>query len=438
MIGRTNLLGANLPTAIGLKPYLTPSSRDFQDIISFQEIPGKPGTFLVVEKAGGMYTYIPQTGQTSPWNKIDVNTLYEEGLYTIAFHPDFIHNGKYYLFYSPKENEGVPFLNYGHPGQFVETLAEFIADPNHEKDSGKDRKIIANFCCKDGPGHNGMYMVFGKDGMLYLSVGDGNSDGRETQSKHTFLGTILRLDIDHADAGKNYGIPKDNPFVNETDNSVHKEIWAFGFRNSFKLSLDLLNGNLWVGNVGGWNEDHISLVKKAGNYGWPITEGTVCFDNSKTMFQYTAPLDTCNRKGIIPPTIPVPHSYPRSNVNTNCVIGPIIYRGNPSSPLYGSVFFADFTAQQLFAARLDSNNILIEKKEYAKPPMQIIHIQESTDGHILVCGLASKQFYYLDHPDLLMGHVNGIHAKHAFKGSVKHEQYYFNLLGKVFGKNTLN
>jgi glucose/arabinose dehydrogenase len=291
---------APLPETIGLKPYLYPAPAAFKDCLSFQEIPGKPGTYLVVQKAGELITYVPQTGKTALWLKISVNTQYEEGITSVAFHPDFETNGKYYALINPVSNGALPGLNYGHPGAYTEVLEEYTADANHEKDSGKAPKKVGEFCCKDGPGHNGQYIMFGKDRMLYVTVGDGNSDGRDTQTRTTLLGTVSRIDVDHADPGKNYAIPTDNPFYNDTDPKVRKEIWSYGWRQPYKLTTDAKTGDIWVGNVGGWNEDHVSLMKKGSNFGWPITEATTCFDNSKTMFQYTAPKADCNRAGITP------------------------------------------------------------------------------------------------------------------------------------------
>lgn len=155
--------------------------------------------------------------------------------------------------------------------------------------------------------------------------------------------------------------------------------------------------------MGGWNEDQVYLMKKGADLGWPITESTLCFDNPKNMFQYTAPLADCNRAGIAPPNIPRPHSYPRGNVNTNCVIGPVIYRGNVNSPLYEVAFFADHTARKLFAARLDADNKAVEMNEYGKTPFQIMHLHEASDGRILVAGQQSRQSHCLNDP-LLLSH----------------------------------
>lgn len=401
--GATSEAAGTLPDSISLKPYLTAAAAAFQNLVSFQEIPGKPGMYLVVGKNGTLSTYDPKTGKTSPWLRMNVHTAYEEGVSSVAFHPDFQTNGRYFILYNPSSNGSLPPLNIGRPGKYTEILDEYAADANREKDSGLPPKRVGEFCCKDGPGHNGQFILFGKDRMLYLTVGDGNSDGRETQSRRSFLGTVLRIDVDHADPWRSYGIPKDNPFYNDPDPAVKKEIWSYGYRQPYKLAMDSRNGDLWVGNVGGWNEDQIYLMKKGLNFGWPVTEGTLCYDNSKNMFQYTAPLPDCSRTGIAPPNIALPHSYPRSNVNTNCVIGPVIYRGNVGSPLYGVMFFADHTAQKLFAVRLDADNKVAEMKDYGRTPFPIIHLHEAGDGRVLVAGLDSRQFHYLDDPGLLMG-----------------------------------
>ncbi len=423
---------AALPDGVTLKPYLTPSSTNFSKVISFHEIPGKPGSFLVVEKEGRIVYYEPKTGKSWEWMQLPVFTKYEEGLYTIAFHPDFETNSRYFLYYNPPSNSTAKFLNYGHPSTYKQVLAEFKADAKHERDSGQPRKIIREFCCKDGPGHNGMYHVFGQDGMLYLAFGDGNSDGRHTQSRQTILGTVLRIDVDNPDPGLNYGIPKDNPFIDDPDPKVVKEIWAYGFRNNFKMAVDPHTGAIWVGNVGGWNEDHISLVKKGQNFGWPITEASECFDNSVTMFQYSAPLKNCNRTGITPPTITLRHPDPRGKGNSTCIIGPIIYRSNSNSKFFGAVFYADYTGKQFFVASLDGNGIMAEKKKFAPPPVPIVHFTQASDGRILAMGHGGNRFYYLDHPELLLEPNTVAISRTRLKSTLvnKDGQIYYDVAGK--------
>src|SRR5262249_7417026 len=100
-------------------------------------------------------------------------------------------------------------------------------------------------------GHNGGEAIIGPDGYLYISTGDGTggSDLNNTgQGVNDLLSVIMRLDIDHPDPGRSYSIPKDNPFINHP--GAKPEIWAFGFRNPWRMSFDPASGKIWVGDVG--------------------------------------------------------------------------------------------------------------------------------------------------------------------------------------------
>jgi len=136
---------------------------------------------------------------------------------------------------------------------------------------------------EEGPSHNGCDMHFGPDGYLYISLGDGDCCGDKfseignAQNLGTLKGKILRIDVNLP--GK-YRVPKDNPFVNVE--GARSEIWAYGFRNPWRMSFD--GNKLYVGVVGegalekgdGW--ESVFIVKKGGNHGWRIREGTHYFD----------------------------------------------------------------------------------------------------------------------------------------------------------------
>ena len=118
-------------------------------------------------------------------------------------------------------------------------------------------------------------MAFGPDGDLYITAGDGTtgSDPAITGQDLTDLNaSILRIDVDHPDPGKPYGVPKDNPFLNIP--KARPEIWAFGVRNPWRMSFDPATGNLWLGDVGQDLWEMIYLVKRGGNYGWSVMEGS--------------------------------------------------------------------------------------------------------------------------------------------------------------------
>ena len=127
-------------------------------------------------------------------------------------------------------------------------------------------------------GHNGGDLAFGNDGYLYVTSGDGSSgsDAHLTgQTLDDLLAGMLRIDVDHPDAGRNYGVPKDNPFVDRP--GARPEIWAYGLRNPWRLSFDRKSGQLWVGKNGQDLWEQVYLIKKGGNYGWSVSEGSHVF-----------------------------------------------------------------------------------------------------------------------------------------------------------------
>ena len=169
-------------------------------------------------------------------------------------------------------------------------------------------------------GHDGGGIVFGNDGMLYISTGDGtsDSDGWVTgQDVSDLLGGILRIDVDHTDATRPYSVPRDNPFVGMTN--ARPELWAYGLRNPWRLCSDPKTGQIWAGNNGQdlWETAH--LIRRGENYGWSVYEGNHAF--------------YLNRR--LGPTPAVAPTVEHSHAEFRSLTGGVVYNGNLLPELNG-------------------------------------------------------------------------------------------------------
>ena len=184
----------------------------------------------------------------------------EEGMLGLAFSPDFTKSGRFYINYVDKEHHTC--------------ISRFTWKDG--KVEAKDEEIILRFK-QDFQNHNGGWIGFGPDKMLYIANGDGgsgNDPNKRAQDLGSFLGKILRINVAPE---KGYEVPQDNPFVKKSD--AKPEIWAYGVRNPWRCSFDKTTGDFWIGDVGqnAWEEiDHITHKEGFGaNFGWRLREGDI-------------------------------------------------------------------------------------------------------------------------------------------------------------------
>jgi glucose/arabinose dehydrogenase len=191
----------------------------------------------------------------------------------------------------------------------------------------------------DKPGYNyeAGHIAFGPDGYLYIATGDSVRDpsleaGKYAQDTSSLLGKILRIDVDGtADTGQNYLIPADNPFAL---GGGLPEIFAYGFRNPYRFSFDITETTrLFVADVGQATMEEVSLVEPGGNYGWPIREGTTCFNAQN----WSQPFASCSTSRLSDPMIAYTHEG-----DLSAIIGGMIYQGNALSELNGGYIFGDW------------------------------------------------------------------------------------------------
>lgn len=307
--------------------------------------------FIRIIDAGGSLLPTPFLDLTSVLVTLNPN-FDERGCLGIAFHPDYANNGRFFVRYSvPREGGPDEPCTPGSRGCHSEILAEFhvSADDPNVADFASLRELLRI----EEPefNHNSGHVAFGPDGMLYVTFGDGgggNDDLDEPDLPHgpigngqnpaTMLGSMLRLDVDSPpDAGKQYAVPADNPFVGVP--GVLPEIYAYGFRNPYRFSFHPDTNMLIVADVGQALYEEITIVEPGTNHGWAIREGFACFDP----FDPSTPPATCADTGPVlgDPLVDPVAAYDHSD--GIAVVGGYVYRANPASPMFGQYVFGDFS-----------------------------------------------------------------------------------------------
>lgn len=250
----------------------------FEHPLLLARCPGSDRLFLG-EQAGVLYSFAnKQDAKAELFFDLrkEISTIHlhpqakgVEAVYGLAFHPNFAKNRQCFVCYTLQGKNGGP-RNLA-DGTRVSRFTVTATNPPRIEPSSEE--IVLNF---PQGGHNGGDIHFGPDGMLYVSTGDGATpnppdDLNTGQDISDLLSSVLRIDVDRKDAGKNYAVPKDNPFVAMA--GARPEVWAYGFRNPWRMSFDRLTGELFVGDVGWELWEMVHRIEKGGNYGWSAMEG---------------------------------------------------------------------------------------------------------------------------------------------------------------------
>jgi putative heme-binding domain-containing protein len=284
-----------------------------------------------------------------------------EAVYGLTFHPEFERNRQCFVCYTLRGSD--PRSQNLADGTRVSRFRVTRADPPRIDPSSEE--IVVTFL---QGGHNGGDLHFGPDGMLYISTGDaGNPNPPDPfntgQDISDLLSSILRIDVDQRDEGKNYAIPKDNPFAAMP--GTRPEVWAYGLRNPWRMSFDRKTGELFVGDVGWELWESIHRVERGGNYGWSAMEGPQPIKSGQV-----------GPTPIRPPLIELPHTIACS------VTGGRVYRGKRFPELNGAYVFGDWETRRLWAARFETDRTK-EMSEITRPSVRFVAFGEDRDGELL-------------------------------------------------------
>ncbi len=276
----------------------------------------------------------------------------ELGLLGLTFHPDYASNGFFYVCYSASPTLSVI-------SRFSVTLGNpNIADENSE--------LVLIEIPQPRTNHNGGQLAFGPDGYLYIASGEGGDGGASAQSLTDLLGTILRIDVNTTESGINYGIPVDNPYVNETN--ARPEIFAHGLRNPWRMSFDSQTGTLWAGDVGEGEIEEINRIEKGNNYGWNIYEGTECRQNN-----------SCNTPNLTAPYFEYTHAN-----GDRSITGGYVYRGTRIPELVGRYVYADFITGRIWALSINSNSTP-DNELLVSTGLNISSFGTDVQGELFIC-----------------------------------------------------
>ncbi len=301
----------------------------FEDPVGIYNSGDNSNRLFVVEQQGQIKVFSNDAGTSNAQTFLDIRSIVqqdggytEEGLLGLAFHPNYIENGYFYVNYTrhnPRRN----------------VIARYnVSDNPNQADHGSSFIILE--VNQPYTNHNGGQTSFGPDGYLYIIFGDGGSSGDPLghgQNLSTLLGSLIRIDVDNPSDGLNYGIPPDNPFIAPL--TARDEIYAYGLRNMWRFSWDLETGFLWGADVGQNAYEEIDIIYSGLNYGWNTMEANHCYPIGSD----------CDPTGFEPPIL----EYELYVDGVCSITGGYVYRGPSLWPLEGKYIYGDWCTGDIWA-----------------------------------------------------------------------------------------
>ncbi len=298
--------------------------------------------------------FLDLTEKVHDWKSPGSN---EEGLLGLAFHPNYKKNGEFFVYYTSSNIE---------PRTSIISRFRVSKDDVNRADAGSEEVIMK--ITQPFANHNGGSIVFGKDGYLYIALGDGggrNDPFANGQNLGEQMGSILRVDIDKKEGDKNYAIPADNPFKNRK--GALPEIFAYGFRNPWRMSADQKTGAIWISDVGQDLWEEINILKSGGNYGWSSRESTHAFGN----------IDASKADELVEPVWEYDHQIGKS------ITGGYVYRSSRLPELQGAYLYADYVTGRVWALHYDSEaGKVVKNSSIASSGIPVVAFGQDDQGEV--------------------------------------------------------
>jgi glucose/arabinose dehydrogenase len=342
----------------------------------------------------------------------------EQGLLSIAFHPDYETNGFFWVYYTNAA------------GDLELARYQVSANPNIANASSK--QVVLTIPHPVNSNHNGGKLNFGSDGYLYFATGDGGGSGdpaNNAQNGNVLLGKMLRINVTVSPNPPFYTIPPGNPFIN--DSNISDEIWALGLRNPFRWSFDRLTNDMWIGDVGQNAREEINYSAEGTsggvNYGWRCYEGNLPFNTSG-----------CGPAGNY--VFPV-YDYPNPAQGAASVIGGIVYRGSAYPAMQGYYFAADVYSGNVYVV---NPNAGFSTTVQTGLPNLVAGFGETENGEMLTVSLNGSAYNVTTNAVLPVDLVqfsasirNGVvtlNWQTAAEQDIRHFEIEFGTDGRIFNK----
>lgn len=337
----------------------------FRSPVYLTSPPGDARLFIV-EQAGRIMIVKGGTAAATPFLDISarVKSGGEQGLLSMAFHPDFARNGFFFVNFTDRQGDT--------------RVERFSVSSDPDVADAESSALVIGI---DQPysNHNGGHILFGPDGMLYIGMGDGGSGGdpqRNGQNRQSLLGKMLRLNVSGTAP---YTIPPGNPYAGGS--AGRPEIWAIGLRNPWRFTFDRAAGNLYIADVGQNRQEEINVApaRQAGvNYGWNVMEGDGCYRGIG-----------CDREGLHVPQV----TYGRDG-GACSVTGGFVYRGRRIPAIAGHYFYSDYCAGFLRSFRFQ-NGAVTDRREWTIDDIgNVVSFGEDSTGELYIVAENGRVFRF--------------------------------------------